>query len=427
MQKYIWSSCLRGRLQYDACVDDVHSFNPQCSSISWSSGISCGYTETEDCTDGWTSSYRCYGSYLQRLYLERVCGSTDCVDDENWENYEYCGADSCGSCGSNYCQDNDVYHSRTCHDRGCASKSCFDNTYTEEKKVQECGTGEWTDEYRCSGSMLQRKWINRGCSGSSCSETEEWKDYQECGIGEWTDEYRCSGNMLQRKWVDKGCSDSSCYTTEEWKNYQDCGIDSCDSWSSNYCKDNDVYHEQTCYERGCASGACYENPSVYEDKVEECGTGTWLNEYRCFADWRQRKWINRSCSGSSCYTAEEWKNYQDCKAFCFPSILSQGCQGGTYTCQGGACGFPLQFCSPPLYTSSGVACGCNTEQGTIIKACNGLGICLNTEEKCHVDCGADLVCQGLKPGDEYPGDPSKICCRGEQAMPDLPEWSEVSP
>ena len=139
----------------------------------------------------------------------------------------------------------------------------------------------------------------------------------------------------------------------------------------------------------------------------------------------QRKSIDKGCSDGSCYTTEEWKNYQDCKAFCFPSILGQGCQGGTYTCKNGACGFPLQFCSPPLYTSSGVSCGCNTEQGTIIKACNGLGVCLNTEEKCDVDCGADLVCQGLKPGDEYPGDPSKICCKGEMAS--LPEWYEVAP
>ena len=280
---------------YHTCVNDVHYFNPQCSSISWASGIRCRYTEAEPCTDYWTDNYRCSGSYLQRLYMERVCGPSACINYETWKNYEYCGSDYCGTWSSNYCKDNDVYHNRTCHDRGCANRSCYDNIYTQEEKVAECGNGSWTDEYRCSG------------------------------------------------------------------------------------------------------------------------------------DWRQRKWINRGCSGSSCYTTEEWKNYQDCKATCFPGVLDQGCQGGTYTCKDGMCGFPLQSCSPPLYTSSGVACECNTEQGTIIKACNGLGSCLNVEEKCDVDCGADLFCQGLEPGDEYPGDPSKICCKGEEVTLPLPKWYELGP
>jgi hypothetical protein len=78
---------------YHTCVSDVHYFNPQCTSISWASGISCAYTETEPCTDYWTDNYRCSGSYLQRLYVERICGISACVDYQTWKNYEYCGTD----------------------------------------------------------------------------------------------------------------------------------------------------------------------------------------------------------------------------------------------------------------------------------------------------------------------------------------------
>ncbi|OIP75766.1 MAG: hypothetical protein AUK07_00970 [Parcubacteria group bacterium CG2_30_36_21] len=280
---------------YHTCINDVHYFNPKCVSISWSAGISCRYSEVEPCTDHWTDSYRCSGSYLQRLYVERICGRSTCINIETWKNYQYCGSDYCSEWSSNYCKDDDVYHKRTCHDRGCANKACYDNIYTQEEKVEECGSSSWTDEYRCLGN------------------------------------------------------------------------------------------------------------------------------------WRQRKWINRGCSAGSCYETSEWKNYQDCSLTCFPGVLNEGCKGGTYTCKDGMCGFPLQSCSPPQYTDSGVACECNIEKGTVIRVCSGSGSCVSAEEKCDVDCGADLACQGLKPGDEYPGDPSKVCCKGEGVKIRLPKWYEAAP
>lgn len=412
---------------YHTCINDVHYFNPKCVSISWSSGITCKYAEVEPCTDYWTDDYRCSGSYLQRLYIERICGKSTCIKIETWKNYQYCGSDYCGDWSSNYCKDNDVYHKRTCHNRGCANKSCYDNIYTQEEKVQECGNASWTDNYRCLGNWRQREWINRGCSAGSCYKTSEWRDYQDCGTSGWLDEYQCSGDTLQRKWANRGCSGSSCYETTEWRDYQDCGTDSCGSWSSNYCKNNDVYHSRTCYDRGCVNEACYENPFTDEDKVQECGSSTWLDEYRCSGNWRQRQRLIRGCSGRSCYEITRWEDYQNCAATCFPEVLNEGCKGGTYICKDGMCGFPLQSCSPPQYTDSGVACECNTERGTVIRACNGSGSCLSAEERCDVDCGADLACQGLKPGDEYPGDPSKICCKGEGVKIRLPEWYEAAP
>jgi hypothetical protein len=58
--------------------------------------------------------------------------------------------------------------------------------------------------------------------------------------------------------------------------------------------------------------------------------------------------------------------------------------------------------------------------------CDGSGNCVAQEEKCDVSCGADPACQGLKPGDPYPGDFLKKCCKGEKSMR-LPHWKEVAP
>ena len=84
--------------------------------------------EKETCTSH--STYKCYN---RDVYWYDSC-------DNREDKKSECSSDSCGSWGSNYCKTNDVYHKKTCHDRGCSGSSCFDNIYTEEEKVQECGT-----------------------------------------------------------------------------------------------------------------------------------------------------------------------------------------------------------------------------------------------------------------------------------------------
>jgi len=414
------------------------------------SGLCDGYKSCEFVNSSWTtysqtycgSSYYqyqtvCSGSnvlYQQRLVSKGCSGGSCYSSTGSWTTY------SQTYCGSSYyqyqtvCSGSNVLYQRRLISRGCSGGSCYTNTGSWVTYSQtDCSTSYYEYQTVCSGSnvLYQRRLISRGCSGSSCySSTGSWTTYSQTDCSTSYYEYRCStdGQDVEKRLTSGGCSEGSCYgSTGSWTNYQDCGIDSCGSWSSNYCEDNDVYHSRICYDRGCANEACYENPSAPdEEKVQECGLSAWTDEYQCSGDWRQKKWINRGCSGSSCYVTEEWKDYQDCSLTCFPGILGQGCRGGTYTCQDGTCGSPLQSCSPPLYTSSGVACECDNEQGTMIKSCNGSGSCLNVEKVCDVDCGADLVCQGLKPGDEYPGDSSKICCKGEANLP-LPEWYEVAP
>jgi len=415
-----------------------------CSDSHCGADCDCGFFKAHcivwQCVPATSYTYQtvCSGRYVLYQYMLRsgLCdGYKSCeFVNSSWTTY------SQTYCGSSYyqyqtvCSGSNVLYQQRLVSKGCSGGSCYSSTGSWTTYSQTyCGSSYYQYQTVCSGSnvLYQRRLISRGCSGGSCyTNTGSWVTYSQTDCSTSYYEYRCStdGQDVEKRLTSGGCSEGSCYgSTGSWTNYQDCGIDSCGSWSSNYCEDNDVYHSRICYDRGCANEACYENPSAPdEEKVQECGLSAWTDEYQCSGDWRQKKWINRGCSGSSCYVTEEWKDYQDCSLTCFPGILGQGCRGGTYTCQDGTCGSPLQSCSPPLYTSSGVACECDNEQGTMIKSCNGSGSCLNVEKVCDVDCGADLVCQGLKPGDEYPGDSSKICCKGEANLP-LPEWYEVAP
>lgn len=54
---------------------------------------------------------------------------------------------------------------------------------------------------------------------------------------------------------------------------ENCGESYCKNWSENYCKEGNVYHKRTCYDKGCAVGACYNTEYEQEEIVEACEYG----------------------------------------------------------------------------------------------------------------------------------------------------------
>ena len=259
---------------------------------------------------------------------------------------------------------------------------------------------------------------------------------QDCGTSSWSDNYSCSaGRILQRLWINRWCGSngySQCYNSSEWRNYTDCcsGTECyyCDGWGSPYCKGDDVYHQRTCYNKGCKDNACYSTSGQQEEKAEECGENGYVDEYQCAGDWSQKKYITRGCNNGSCTESFEWKNVQNCAATCYTDEgrLSDNCEYATLGCNPatGQCGAPYQSCQPPQYVSSETPCLCDGEKGTVKKVCNGAGGCVNTEEKCDTRCGAVPACQGLKPGDLNPENPALKCCKGIEW---LPKWREIAP
>ena len=172
------------------------------------------YTEEEkvqECGEWGCSDGECL--YVE-CYNDTECGPDDdyvgdpfCQDDNVWQNYinytcnypgtgnsycsnstapdlkEPCGTDYCENWESNYCKLDDVYHERTCHDKGCSSGVCFDNTYTEEEKVQECGTSEYIGTSYCYNNDVYRDYITRTCSNSRCISPTSEKKVEDCAYG----------------------------------------------------------------------------------------------------------------------------------------------------------------------------------------------------------------------------------------------------
>ncbi|MBM3233908.1 PKD domain-containing protein [Candidatus Pacearchaeota archaeon] len=92
----------------------------------------------------------------------------------------------------------------------------------------------------------------------------------ECSSGT-----RCSGNYKQ---TCGNYDDDSCL---EWGNNVDCGSNYCDSFGNNYCKSGNVYHSRTCYDKGCSSGACFNNQRIDEQLVQTCSSSQICSNGMC--------------------------------------------------------------------------------------------------------------------------------------------------
>ena len=65
----------------------------------------------------------------------------------------------------------------------------------------------------------------------------------------------------------------TCLPGQQCYEDSDCGADFCDTWQANYCLGDDVYHNRTCYDRGCLLGTCFSNPYDESELVAECELG----------------------------------------------------------------------------------------------------------------------------------------------------------
>lgn len=334
--------------QCDGSIEQQKVYKKWCGSDNkcysqdiWRSNANCG-------SPGYTDNYQCSGNMKQREYCDRGCddgGTNRCYDNGcSYRDYDQCSSDRCDS-WSYTCNDNDVWRERTCHDAGCANNDCYDNTYTQDEKYEECGSSGYTDEYRCSGQYQQRKYINRGCSGSSC------------------------------------------YSNEEWITVEDCGSYYCESWGSNYCKSGDVYHSRTCYDKGCSGTSCFNNPYPDEQLVEECEYGCEGGEcvtpsIECYNDG--------DCNDGNVCTDDVCLNPGTQQSSCQHTNNNNACNDGNActtsdTCSNGACvgGAPLD---------------CDDDNECTDDSCNPATGCINTPNTDPCDdglfCTINDLCSG---------------------------------
>ena len=85
------------------------------------------------------------------------------------------------------------------------------------------------------------------------------------------------------------------YTSRE--KVEECYSNSCETSWGYYCKEDDVYRNRTCYDKGCEDAECYVNPyeqeELYEDCADTCVDGKCRN-VECYydSDCGENGWMN---------------------------------------------------------------------------------------------------------------------------------------
>jgi hypothetical protein len=195
-------------------------------------------------------------------------------------------AGSVAVCGPNTCQcvgiiTGHVYCQATTYSSNAAvvcKCGLTANCYVSTGPSNTWCSGDYVKGFECTSASI---------SGSSVTINYGKTTIADCGRTSdgWGNYYRCSGSYLQRLWVDYYCNRISstrarCDSDVSFRNCSYCGS-YCGSWGENYCSDGDVWHKRVCYSRDCdvsgwngrgyTTGSC-DIDSYYNDydKVEDC-------------------------------------------------------------------------------------------------------------------------------------------------------------
>ena len=350
-----------------------------------------------DCGGGdyWGPVDACNWTMRRGQYHSRGCNTTTgCYDNMSYQDYGDCGTDYAG--GEYECSG--TMRRRANHSRGCTNGSCYDyiNGYSD---YEQCYS-DYAGENRCNGSMSQRAWRLRGCSGTSPSgacynNISYWYDETQCNTDYWGtggSDYRCNGTMRQQAYHSRGCEGAgSCYDrVTGWGDNTQCNGD---YWGEYRC--NGTMRQRAYRSRGCeGAGSCYDRIAYWADDTQ-CNGDYW-NEYRCNGTMSQRAYYYRGCTGAgTCYNYfGYWADWTQCGSDYWGGAGEVRCNGNTHQeqyhsrgCTGaGSCYHNLswagdQVCSLPN--------GCQTGGGCVNNWCQGVS---NTYVTGQRNCGAGYHC-----------------------------------
>jgi cysteine-rich repeat protein len=314
--------CLNGKCEEITC-----SLNSECGLNGFIGGKYCENNNAYQdflsftCFFPGTISSFCYNYTLPILmdYCEGVCISGECI---NCFSDIDCGED--GYIGQPYCQGDDVwqdYQEFLCSNPGTINSNCSSDIFPKlvENCSDKCINGQCVDIECYNNSdcddinpLTYDECINPGTPISECRNTPiNCLDDSDCGITGFIGEEYCFLGMVYKNYknsicVNNGTLDSYCNITISPEFINDCGQDSCENWTDNYCIGNEVWHNRTCYDRGCENGSCF--TELYEDSelVDECEygciDGECINECEVDGDCDDGLWCNgpEACIDNSC-------------------------------------------------------------------------------------------------------------------------------
>ena len=260
---------------YNTCLNDVYYYDPRCVSISWSTGISCGFAKEQPCTDYWRNNYRCSGSYVQREYISSVCLGGSCYNSSVWYDVQYCGSSYYYEY-QNVCTGRYVLYQYRLISEGCSGGSCYTSTGSWTTYSQtDCGTSYYEYQDVCSTDgryvLHQRRLINKGCSNGSCyTSTGSWTTTSQTDCGADSGWYNIGSSYA--------CCENQQYCTncqnQEYRNYV-CSANNClyDINNTQTVKSNCSYVDGQC-------GYVTNEPPYIEDGSQEIDYRTYCTDFK---------------------------------------------------------------------------------------------------------------------------------------------------
>ena len=272
----------------------------------------------------------------------------------NWTNGTFSCKNECEgtdtSCGiypnCENCNDYDgcYVYGDGCEDRDyyCKSNEAGCN-YTSSNRHTDY-LDDWV--YYCKGDEVWKRRLHHDfyCDGGSCIDHTSWVDNQLVENCNDHDGWYCSGDRRAdvKEYRDYKCSEGRCsYTIISSANCSE--LDGCYAYEDG-CEDRDYY---------CSGGACvYIHSNRRTDYYDD-----WVNYCKGDEVWKHRLFHNFSCDGGTCTDHTSWvddQRVENCSTQCTANNTVKKCYDGN---------------------------------------CTDAGICNSTL------CGADIACEGKKPGE----------------------------
>ncbi|MEE9525365.1 MAG: CARDB domain-containing protein [Candidatus Woesearchaeota archaeon] len=207
----------------------------------------------------------------------------------------------------------------------------------------------------------------KGLTWQPLTEVIECYFESNCGTDTLVGDLYCSTDDIYQDFRDWTCNNpaaynSACTQIDTSQKVEECGEDNCTLWRNNYCKNEDVYHDRICYDRGCLSSSCFGNVYADEELVENCTV-------TC---------RNGSCSGVLCYTDTECGENTITNHYCNGSTVWETHKN--YTCYNP--GTVSSYCDSLDYNESVLTCDNSCQSGACVE--NGyLWLVNNYQDKIH--------------------------------------------
>ena len=268
--------CFFGIVASDYWTDDAKQMFNDCVAF-----VSSKCSQDSDCGTNETGDNYCIGKGIYDNVTHFICvnpgkANSECEAQTDVEPVRNC-SDLCigGMCEVSPCHnDSECGNNSFIGNLFCQNNNVFQNYITY--KCNSPGTINATCTNTTSMVMNISCNPNQLCSNGSCFTV--CKKDSDCGQNGLVGGLVCQNNSVVQNFITYTCNNpgtllSVCTNTTTSIVNQTCGVSSCNNPGASYCKNGNVYQNQSCVNQGCSTGSCFSKNNFSETLIQTCSIG----------------------------------------------------------------------------------------------------------------------------------------------------------